>query len=159
VAAVLALVAVLARLVWSLDRAERRQVARARRLGQRPPAPVVPRRAPISPAPSTGQRSVFQLPPARQGPQDARGIEVSQRLFVAAARAVVSSQYVSGTMLQRRLRTDAEATERLLLALEGTGVIGPLRDGEHVVLVAPGRLPDVFARFGIVEDTVPPGFE
>ncbi len=119
----------------------------------------MPRRAPISPVPPTGQRSVFQLPPARQGPQDARGIEVSQRLFVAAARMAVSSQYVSGSMLQRRLRTDAEATQRLLLALEGTGVIGPLRDGEHVVLVPPGQLAEVFARFGILEDTVPPGFE
>jgi hypothetical protein len=161
--AVIALVAVIARLVWSLDRAERLRAARARQAGRQPPAPVVPRRtaAPVQRRPLAPQQTRFgALPrPPRPVPEDARGVEVSQRLFVAAARMAVLSRAVSAAMLQRRLGTDAEATERLLLALEGTGIVGPLRDGEHVVLVAPGRLDEVFARHGVVEDAVPPGFE
>lgn len=150
--AVVALVAVIARLVWSLDRAERRQVARARRLGRPTPQPVMPRWTaprPRTPAPNR--------PVAEQ--EDARGVEVPQRLFVAAARAVAATLYASDTLLQRTLRVDHETAARLTLALEGAGIIGPATDGRHEVLVTVTGLPAVFARFGILEDAVPPGFE
>lgn len=153
--AVVALVAVIARLVWALDRAERRRAVRARRLGQPPPTPVMPYRvtAPTRPAAAPSATRTAAVP------QDEPKIEVPQRLFVAAARTVTSSLYASDTMLQRKLRIDTETTSRLMLALEGAGIIGPAKLGRHEVLVTVSGLPEVFARHGIVEDAVPPGFE
>jgi DNA segregation ATPase FtsK/SpoIIIE-like protein len=145
---------VLARFVTIVDRTQRR-AQRVRRAPQRPPAPVIvrPRLESMRPAPvpAVARPGPFQ-------PEDARRIEVSQRLFVAAARTVASSQYASTSMLQRKLRLDEAATARLMLALEGAGVVGPAKGSVHRVLVGVGELPDLFAHFGIVEDEVPSGF-
>ncbi len=154
-AAAVAGVVVLLRLAVIVDRAQR-QAQRGRRLPPRPPVPVIVRQG-------TATRHAAAVPAGPQTapfePRDARGVEVPQRLFVAAARMVAASQFASGSALQRELHTDDAATARLMLALEGAGVIGPAKGSVHRVLVGVGDLPDLFAHFGIVEDEIPPGFE
>ncbi|MGH3437141.1 MAG: DNA translocase FtsK [Sciscionella sp.] len=85
-----------------------------------------------------------------------RLVEVPQRQFVRAARMVTSSQYASASMLQRRLRVDTGQAARLMLALEGAGVIaGAVGGRARRVLVTLAEVEAVFERFGIIEDALP----
>lgn len=154
-----AVVALGLRTMIRLDRQDRRRVASANRAASRT--------ATSAPRPRRSEPTVRPLPQIRVAlaqpePQDERPelIEVPQRQFVRAARLVAGSQYASALMLQRRLLIDAPTAERLMLAIEGAGIIGPPQQaGARRVLVMLDGLGAVFARFGIVEDEIPAGFE
>lgn len=77
--------------------------------------------------------------------------------FAQAARVAVARGFVTPLMLTRALGVDVTGSMRLVWALESTGVTGP-RDpasGQARTLVTVAQLPEVFAYWGIVEDTPP----
>lgn len=89
-------------------------------------------------------------------PNNAPTIEVSRRDFLAAARLVTATQFGSTSMLQRRLRIDADLAAQLMTALEGSGIVGPATgSAARDVLVTSDELAGVLARFGIAEDAPP----
>lgn len=154
-------VATVARIIYRVDRYERARQRQQRYRRGAPAASRPPRVVPVT-RPAASQQ-VLLGPEPRPEPEDVppTSVEVPQRLFVHAARIVTQAGYATPSLLRRRLRVDGEALERLMLALQGAGVIGARygANGQARVLVQPAELGALFARFGIVEDEVPPGFE
>lgn len=76
--------------------------------------------------------------------------KVPARSFVRAARLVVAAGRADVAEIQSAIGRDDATTATIVLALEGTGIIGPppLRR----VLVAPGGLRAILARYGLTED-------
>lgn len=93
----------------------------------------------------SGELSAFNS--ARRGTHPAGGIpddrqpptrsgDVDPDLLLLAAELVISAQYGSAQMLQRKLRTGWEETQRLMGLLEDQGIVGPAEgDGPREVLV------------------------
>lgn len=133
-------VGALLRFVIRIDRYDR---SRARR-------PQAARLVPRSPL--LAEPAPRRVPPE---PQDERPplVEVPDRLLVRAARLVAGQEYADAEMLERGMPVIPAMAARLMLALEGVGVVGP-QDvaGSARVLVSPADLPGLFERWGIVED-------
>lgn len=69
-------------------------------------------------------------------------------LLAAAAELVVTAQYGSTAMVQRKLRIDVEHAELLMGELERLGMVGPERDGRREVLIEPEGIGDALAKIG-----------
>ncbi|WSQ14877.1 hypothetical protein OG604_48155 [Streptomyces sp. NBC_01231] len=64
-------------------------------------------------------------------------LDVATEALLLGAELVISSQFGSAWMLQRKLRIDFDTATRLMLALEHLGIVGPADDGKaRPVLVA-----------------------
>ena len=70
------------------------------------------------------------------------------QLLLDAAGLVITPQFGSPSMLQRKLRTTTGETEELMDRLESLGIVGPKRDGARTrdVLVPPEGLDEALAR-------------
>jgi AbrB family looped-hinge helix DNA binding protein len=68
-------------------------------------------------------------------------------LVIRAAEQVVSSQFASASMLQRKLQITSAMAARLMSILESHGVVGPAKGSKaRDVLVKPDDLPELLAR-------------
>jgi AbrB family looped-hinge helix DNA binding protein len=68
-------------------------------------------------------------------------------LVIRAAEQVVSTQFASATMLQRKLQITSAKAGRLMSILESHGVVGPAKGSKaRDVLVKPDDLPELLAR-------------
>jgi S-DNA-T family DNA segregation ATPase FtsK/SpoIIIE len=95
-------------------------------------------------AQSPAYRDEPQMQPARSAGDDTGG---DVDLLEKAAEMVVSTQFGSVSMLQRKLRLGFAKAGRLMDVLEARGVVGPA-DGSKArdVLVAPADLPELLER-------------
>lgn len=121
----------------------------------------VPRAAPVSgpsvplppgpePTPELEPEPELELEPQDQAPVFG---EVPARSFARAARLVVATGRVDAAAIQAATGIDDVTMSTIVLALEGTGIVGP--PAAHLVLVQPGGLRAIFAQYGMVEDDVP----
>lgn len=101
--------------------------------------------------PATGEETlgedVLQTPVATEPVEDPReGADWFRALVIEAAELVISTQFGSVSMVQRKLRVGFATAERLLLTLEEAGVVGPA-DGSKArdVLVRQDQVDDVIA--------------
>ncbi|AZS46643.1 DNA translocase FtsK [Microbacterium oxydans] len=80
-------------------------------------------------------------------PEPSPAEDVDTDLLVAAAELVVSAQFASTSMLQRKLRVGFAKAARLVDLLEGAGVVGPA-DGAHArtVLITTDGLMETLLR-------------
>lgn len=118
--------------------------------------PAVPAaRAPGPRAMPVARPPALPAPEPEPEPQDEAPVvaEVPARSFAKAARLVVTTGRVDTAAIQAATGTDDTTTNTIVLALEGTGIIGP--PPTRTVLVQPGGLRTVLARYGMVEDDAP----
>ncbi|WP_329431355.1 DNA translocase FtsK (plasmid) [Streptosporangium sp. NBC_01495] len=91
-----------------------------------------------APAPaSTATAHVSADVPAASAPLPGDDLQ----LLLAAAELIVTAQFVSAPMLQRKLRVGFATAARLMDLLQERGVLGPANDGQaHEVRIAPDQL-------------------
>lgn len=131
------------RLVIRADRVDRYRARRPQPARMVPRSPLLAEPRPRRPEPE---------------PQDATPplVEVPDRMLVRAARLVVVEGDAEALLLERGMPVIPAMAARLMLALEGVGIVGPQdADGRARVLVTSADLPGVFERWGIVEDEAP----
>ncbi|GLY32007.1 DNA translocase FtsK [Kineosporia sp. NBRC 101731] len=98
--------------------------------------PIVP--APRDPEPDVAEVEVLA---GQTDAVEAAGLE----LLIAAAELVVTEQYCTKAMLQRKLRVGFVKAADLLIELEQENIVGPEADEKFPVLVAVEDLPELLA--------------
>ncbi|MFJ9351750.1 DNA translocase FtsK [Streptomyces sp. NPDC101237] len=81
--------------------------------------------------------------PATPAPSEANPQDVAADVLLTAAELVISTQFGSVSMLQRKLRTDLDTATRVMAALEHLGIVGPADGSKREVLIAADAVDEV----------------